>query len=102
MLLIEYGIEQAEDSKLDAGFICDKWLSRRRDFDDLCDILMEWTQQFPFKHCYQIARRISLVKLFSLLGEYKIDYSDLAIMLYYYITHRKPVNAVDYESGITG
>lgn len=62
MLLIDYGIEQAEDSKLDAGFICDKWLSRRRDFDDLCDILMEWTQHFPFKHCYKIARCISLVK----------------------------------------
>lgn len=40
--------------------------------------------------------------MFSLLGEYKIDYSDLAIMLYYYNTHRKPVKAVDYESGITG
>jgi hypothetical protein len=99
MLLIDYGI----DSELDAGFICDKWPPWRREFDDLCDALMEWTQRFPFKYCFNFSLCIDTLNYgpgITRTGGFA--FSDLALMLYYYNTHRKPVNAVEYESGKTG
>ena len=53
MLLIDYGIDQAADLKLDIGY---DWPKGRREFDDLCSALIEWAQCFPFRFCYDFAR----------------------------------------------
>jgi hypothetical protein len=97
MLLIDYGIDQADDSKLDIGFNRYDWPKRRREFDDLCSALTEWAQCFPLRFCYDIARWLG-----GLNSVCNFDLADLAIMLYYYDTHRKPPNPVDYDNGMTG
>lgn len=101
MLLIDYGIEQPDDLKLDVGFICDKWPLGRCEFDDLCNALMEWAQRFPFKFCFKFARCLGALNAARPRG-YTFDFADLGLMLYYYNTHRKPVSAIEYESGKTG
>lgn len=34
--------------------------------------------------------------------ELDFNFSDLVIMLYYYNTHRKPLDSIDYDRGMTG
>ena len=100
MLLIDYGIEQADDSKLDVGFICDKWPLGRCEFDNICDAVVEWAQRFPVKYCFEAALCVDSLNPF--IRGTRFDYSDLALMIYYYNTHRKPVSVAEYKSGKTG
>lgn len=97
MLLIDYGIDQADDLNLDTSFTWRKWPKRvLLDFDDLCSGLIEWAQCFPVRFCHRFKDCLDG------LNPDHFDFSDVAIMLYYYNTHRKPLNPVDYRKGMTG
>jgi hypothetical protein len=97
MLLIDYGIDQADDIRLEINFNCPEWPRARREFDKLCSALTEWAQFFPARFCHYLPT--CLYRLNYGLG---FDKSDLAIMLYYYDAHRKPVSPADYSNGMTG
>jgi hypothetical protein len=108
MLLIDYevGVYQICEPE---GWIGEHCQCRTfwRSFNDLCKVLTACAEC-----CKQglptLPYLISLSWGFDCMarddcipdyGDY--DFSDLAIMFYYYRTHRQPLNPVEYENGMT-
>lgn len=55
MLLIDYGIDQTDDLRLDLGLDCHKRPDIRREFDGLCVALVQCVQSFPLRYCHMFA-----------------------------------------------
>jgi hypothetical protein len=102
MLLVDYGIHQADMSGIGLAYI---WAKEHQEFNDFCRALVDCAQsckQASSTLCQfdTLAKRLIDLNSYSLYSRF--DFSDLAIMLYYYDTHRRPLEPTSYKKGVTG
>jgi hypothetical protein len=102
MLLVDYGVDQADTSRIGPRYI---WAKEYQEFNDFCRALVDCAQyckQGSSTRCQfsTLAKRLTDLNS-SFLGS-QFDFSDLAIMLYYYDTHRRPLEPTSYKEGMTG
>jgi hypothetical protein len=103
MLLVDYGIYQADISGIGLAYI---WAEEHQEFNDFYRALVDCAQS-----CKQASSRLCqfdtlakrLIDLNYSTSLYpRFDFSDLAIMLYYYDTHRQLLEPSSYNKGMTG
>jgi hypothetical protein len=102
MLLVDYGIHQADMSGIGRAYI---WAKEHQEFNDFCRALVDCAQsckQASSTLCQfdTLAKRLIDLNSYSLYSQF--DFSDLAIMLHYYDTHRRPLEPTSYNKGATG
>ena len=100
MLLVDYGIHQVDMSGV-GPYI---WAEEHQEFNNFCQALVECAQsckQASSTVCQFDTLAKRLMDLTSFLHP-RIEFSDLAIMLYYYNTHRRPLEPTSYNEGMTG
>jgi len=104
MLLVDYGIDQADISGIGLAYI---WAEEHQEFNDFCRALVDCAQsckQASSTLCQfdTLAKRLMDLNSSESSRYYRFDFSDLAIMLYYYDTHRRPLEPTSYNKGMTG
>ena len=102
MLLVDYGIDEADISGIGWEYI---WAKEHQEFNDFCRALVDCAQsckQSSSTLCQFDTLAKRLIDLNPSFLYCQFDFSDLAIMIYYYDTHRRPLEPTSYNKGMTG